>query len=222
MRSRRWLVVGVTLVAVAAILSGCGGREGDDDPSPSPSASGSGDYAEIAQAKGLPQISVDGPTGSPITWRLPAGTRPGDPVGVTQRFLTLYMHAGTPGADPEPALATSVAANDGWLPQLRSRLIDPDEDGDEPRQGPLWVWLDAADEQGDRATVRGCADVAYFRPEGQSSPADPAAQAWYTELERGEDVDGRTVWKVSRFNAGPVRESDAFEARCPAWAKHRP
>ncbi len=213
------LVAGLVALTAGVILSGC---RADDATKPAVTVSSDRDYAQIPQARGLPRIGVDGQPGSPISWRLPPGTRPDDPVGIAQRFISLYAHAGTPGADPDPALATNVAADDGWLPRLRSRLIDPSRLGDEPRRGPLWVWLDRAQEQGDRATVRGCADVAFFGPESSGRAVRPAPQAWYTELRRVEDSDGRTVWKVSRFNAGPLREGDAFEARCPAWARHRP
>jgi hypothetical protein len=85
--------------------------------------------------------------------------------------------------------------------------------------GPVWVWLEDAEETGDRAVVKGCADVGYFQPAGASTPAEFRAEAWFTELERIDDSDG-PAWKVSRFNAGAADEADPFEKQCAGWATH--
>lgn len=206
------------MVALALAAAGCATA-----PSPSRSADASpslsADWDEIPQSEGLPEIDVDGTEGSPITWQLPSGTGSSSPVGITQRFIALYLHAGTPGAEPRVALSTSVA-NDGALAILRNQLRDPTHDGDARSAGPLWIWLDAADERGDRASVKGCMDVAYFQPYG--SLVSAPEQAWSAELVRVDDVDGREVWRVDRFNAGPLDADDPFEAQCPAWATHEP
>ncbi len=141
-------------------------------------------------------------------------------MGVTQRFLALYGQGGTPGTNPDVKLVGSVAEGN-WDSIARLKLLDGNVKG-ETRSGPLWIWLDSAVENGDHAVVRGCADVGYFQPEGATKPAKFRAEAWYTELKRLKDYDGKTVWKVSRHNAGPVRDSNPFEAKCPGWAKHRP
>jgi hypothetical protein len=176
-------------------------------------------HREIPQSEGLPEIDVEGTEGSPITWTLPASSTPSDPTGVTQRVIALYLHAGTPGGEERPELSTSVA-DEGAQAKLWSQLNDPAADGDNRSAGPMWIWLNDADEQGDRASVRGCLDVGHFQPYG--SLAGSSAQAWYAALVRIEDFDGRQVWKVSRFNTGPTRDTKAFDAQCASWATHAP
>ncbi len=215
--------IAIATLLIAGAAAGCTGSDDKPDPSPSttPTATTSADLAaEVPQSEGLPKIDIDGGNGSPIDWRLPADSTAGSPVEVTQRFLALYGQGGTPGTDTDIPLASSVAT-DGELAVARGRLLDGYVEG-ETRAGPLWIWLDSAVENGDHAVVRGCADVGYFQPEGATKPAKFRAEAWYTELKRLKDYDGKTVWKVSRHNAGPVRDSNPFEAKCPGWAKHRP
>jgi hypothetical protein len=205
-------------VMLAFVLVGCTATTPELTPA-SPTPSLSADWDEVPQSEGLAEIEVDGTEGSPIMWQLPAETSEADPVGVTQRFMALYLHAGTPGAEQRPELSTSVA-DDGALATLRLQLLDPASDGDERSAGPLWIWLDDADPKGDRATVRGCMDVAYFQPYG--SLVNSRAQAWNAELVRVDDFDGQEVWRVYRFSAGPTNDVDPFESQCPAWATHTP
>jgi hypothetical protein len=212
---------------VAALAAGCSnndaseGAEGNGTPTASKSVN-----PEVPQSKGLLKIGIDGTPSSPITWRVPEGTTPTSPVGVTQRFLAMYGQAGIPDAEHDIELVSSITADAEYsLSAEGATTYNAIREGYTPgetRTGPLWIWLDEAQTRGDHAVVRGCADIGYFLPEGAKAPAKYPASAWYTELRRVTDFDGRTVWKVSRHNSGPIRESNEFEARCPAWAKHSP
>lgn len=132
----------------------------------------------------------------------------------------MIRQAGTPGAEPDAALIPGIVEDD-YAAVLRVRLRDAKEDGDTP-EGPQWLWLNKPRLSGNFAFVQGCADVGYFQVAGTKTPAADRAEAVYAELKRVEESDGTKVWKVHRYNSGPLRLTDSFEKQCPDWATHRP
>jgi hypothetical protein len=211
---------------LAGLAAGCSNDNASNGSGAADADTSARPAAGVPQSEGLLKIKVDGTPTSPISWRVPAGTIASSPVGVTQRFLAMYGQAGLPDADHDIELVSSVTADAEYsLSAEGATTTNAVREGyiaGETRSGPLWIWLDDAETRGDHAVVRGCADVGYFQPEGAPTPAEYPAAAWYTELRRVTDFDGETVWKVSRHNAGPIRDSNEFEARCPGWAKHSP
>lgn len=219
--------VALAAAVMAMVIGGCSSDDSSDGPQPTggtgstPSPTGgTGASTAAPQADDIDRIDVDGADGSPITWQLPDGVRPSDPVGVAQRYFAIIRQAGTPGAEVSPDLIASVTEDD-YVAIPTVRLKEAQDEGLQT-SGPQWIWIDDADERGDLAFVHACADVGYFQPAGTETPAADRALALYAELKRVEEPDGTEVWKVSRYNAGPVNDADPFEKQCPAWATHQP
>jgi len=207
--------VSAASVALAAVLivGGCAGSDPADDGQAATSGAPSSD----APATG---IDLDGSQSSPITWQLPAGATASDPVGVAQRYIAVIQQVGAPDATLDPSVVDGIATRAPAASARNAIAAGPSQP--DVSSGPVWVWLDAAQENGDRAVVKACADVGYFQPAGSKTPATFRAETWTTELERVEAADGKTRWKVSRFGTGPASDADPFESQCPEWAKHTP
>jgi len=225
---RRSAIAVAVALAAAAVSTGCSGDTSSDGPRPTdsptatttPSTGGTGEPTAVPQAEAIGRIDIDGADGSPITWQLPDGAQPTDPVGVAQRYFAIIRQAGTPGTEVGEDLIASVTEDD-YVAVPTVRLREAQDEGLKT-SGPQWIWIDEADERGDLAFVHACADVGHFQPAGTATPATDRALALYAELRRVEEPGGTEVWKVSRYNAGPVNDADPFEERCPAWASHQP
>lgn len=212
------LTDGAATVLAIVLTAGCESGSNAPQPTSWPTTEGSSESTDVPQADRIDQIDIDGADDSPITWQLPEGAGTDDPVGVAQRYIAIIQQVGAPDADLDPAAVDSVATDAAAASARNAIAAGPSQP--DASSGPVWVWLDAAQENGDRAVVKGCADVGYFQPAGAPTPAEFRAEAWTTELERVEGSGHTAEWKVYRFSTGPANDADPFEKQCAGWATH--
>jgi hypothetical protein len=127
----------MALVTVTS-LTGCTGSDAaSDGPQPTSSAAtpSTSDPTDVPQTDGIDQIDLDGADGSPITWQLPDGVGPTDPVGVAQRYIAIIQQAGIEGADLDPSVVDSIASKDVQMLATSNRPAPRHRPSSVPRRG---------------------------------------------------------------------------------------
>ena len=225
----RLVAVAAALVATATAAACTDDKPTDNTPataSPSPS----GWTSPLTDEQAFGKIPLDGTSGTPLKWQLPA---PSDPetdeiVLAARRFRALdFYDVAETAANPEtPYLYRHVATD-----RMVDKVLYPDgypspKPDPDPSEGTVWLWVIGVDKASPtEATVNMCLDLGWWHKHSEPANIHQINRAQlesFTVKKVGEN-DAAPRWKVDRHINNAIDDlGPRYGAQCTAWAKHTP